>query len=131
MSTVDPDTMARLLRRRAASGPLWIGAEGDSMTPAIVTGARILIVAKRRPAWGEVWAVVGDDGAVFAHRFRRRAGGRYVFQGDGRLHSDRPVAASRLVGRVRRVDGPGGITRLGVGDRLRIAWIVLARRLSS
>ena len=55
--TTPPDTITRLLRRRAEVGTLWIDTIGNSMGRAIPAGARVRVVAASRPRRGEVWAM--------------------------------------------------------------------------
>ena len=83
------------------------------MGRAMPGGSRVLVVPGERMRRGQVWAFVEDDGRVLVHRFRRRAGDLHWFQGDANEHPDPPVGRGRLIGRVRRVDGPGPVRRLG------------------
>jgi hypothetical protein len=116
--TTPPDTIARLLRRRAESGPLWIDTTGSSMGRAIPDGARVRVVAVARPRRGEVWAMCDDEGRVIVHRALGVVGGRWWFQGDANRSPDLPVERDRLIGRVDEIDNAGRRRRLGASDRL-------------
>lgn len=99
---------ARLLRRRAAAGGLWLDVSGDSMRPTLRPPARVLVEATERPRPGEVWAFVGPTGAVAVHRYlRRQRDGRLLFRGDAVAYEDDAVAQEQLVGRVRRAEREG------------------------
>ncbi|MEM9032976.1 MAG: S24/S26 family peptidase [Actinomycetota bacterium] len=115
-----PVISARLLRQRAAAGGLELTAQGDSMAPTIPREATVEVVGRARPRPGEVWAFVGDDGAVLVHRYRRRVRDGLSFRGDGNRSNDAPVTTDHLIGRVVRVTTADGRTiRLGGTDRLR------------
>jgi hypothetical protein len=116
--TTPPDTITRLLRRRAASGTLWIDAVGSSMGQAIPDGARVRVVAVDRPRRGEVWAMCNDEGRVIVHRVLGVVGRRWWLQGDANRSPDLPVDLDRLIGRVDEVEAAGRRRRLGTSDRL-------------
>jgi hypothetical protein len=79
------------------------------MGRTIVPGSRVRLVHAARPRRGEVWAFVGDDGALVVHRVVRAAGvDAWVLQGDGNRGYDAAVPTARLVGRADRHVGPGG-----------------------
>ena len=111
--TTPPETIARLLRRRAEAGTLWIDTIGNSMGRAIPDGARVRVVAAARPRRGEVWAMCSDDGRVIVHRALGVVDGRWWLQGDANRSPDRPVGLDRLIGRVDEIDVAGRRRRLG------------------
>jgi hypothetical protein len=116
--TTPPDTITRLLRRRAESGTLWIDAVGSSMGQAIPDGARVRVVAVDRPRRGEVWAMCNDEGRVIVHRVLGVVGRRWWLQGDANRSPDLPVDLDRLIGRVDEVEAAGRRRSLGTSDRL-------------
>ncbi|HEX4983478.1 MAG TPA: hypothetical protein VFV63_17360 [Ilumatobacteraceae bacterium] len=116
--TTPPDTIARLLRRRAESGTLWIDTVGSSMGRAVPDGARVRVVAAARPRRGEVWAICNDDSRVVVHRALGVVDGRWWFQGDANRSPDLPIELARLIGRVAEVDIAGRRRRLRGPDRL-------------
>jgi hypothetical protein len=116
--TTPPDTITRLLRRRAESGTLWIDTVGSSMGRAIPDGARVRLVAVERPRRGEVWAMCTDGGRVVVHRVLGAAGGRWWLQGDANRSPDLPVELDRLIGRVDEVEVAGRRRSLGTSHRL-------------
>ena len=116
--TTSPDTVTRLLRRRAEAGTLWIDTVGNSMGRAVPAGARVRIVAASRPRRGEVWAMCDDDGRVIVHRVLGSVGDRWWLQGDANRSPDRPVGFDRLIGRVDEVEVAGRRRRLGAPRRL-------------
>ncbi len=109
----DPEATAAVLRRRLVTAPLWLPVAGSSMGRAIPTGARVLVESRPAPRRGEVWAFCTETGAVYVHRFLRRAGDQLWFRGDANSEVDVPIPAGLLVGRVvvTEVDGRG--RRLG------------------
>ena len=122
------EVKASLLRRRAATEPIWIEVSGMSMGRRL-PGERVLVAAGRNPRPGEVWAFVDDDGHVVVHRLNRHVGGRSWLQGDANPSSDVPVRADRLIGRVASVDVNGRIRSLGALERLRGRMLVESRGL--
>jgi hypothetical protein len=118
MSTTDPRSLARLLRRRAAGAPLEIDVSGSSMGPRMVTGSKAVVVAAARPRWGEIWAFFDTDAVIFVHRCVGRRRGQLRFWGDANPLIDGPVDPERLVGRVVAVRAPDGTPRaLGFTER--------------
>jgi hypothetical protein len=91
---------ADLLRRRVAAGPLWLPVQGRSMAGSIPGGCRVQVVAADRPRRGEVWAYRRPDGVLVVHRVRAVRAADVVFQGDGCVAVDPPVAPEWLVGKV-------------------------------
>jgi hypothetical protein len=128
-SGVPADVKASLLRRRAATQPIWIDVSGMSMGQRLPGGARVLVAAGLNPRRGEVWAFVDDDGHVVVHRLKRHAAGRSWLQGDANPSSDAPVPADRLIGRVTSVDMNGRTRSLGVAERWRGRLLLEARGL--
>ena len=116
--TTPPDTITRLLRRRAESGTLWIDAVGSSMGQAIPDGARVRVVAVDRPRRGEVWAMCNDEGRVIVHRVLGVVGRRWWLQGDANRSPDLPVDLVRLIGRVDEIEVAGRRRRLRPSDRV-------------
>ncbi len=90
--TTSPDTITRLLRRRAEAGTLWIDTIGNSMGRAVPAGARVRVVAASTatPRRG-----VGD---VRRRRTRHRAPGarcRSAIDGGCRATpTDHPIGRS-------------------------------------
>jgi hypothetical protein len=123
-----PERIASALRLTVSSNPLWLDASGTSMGRAIRPGSEIQVVAAQRPRRGQVWAFCDDAGTVVIHRCRGRRGGRFVFEGDATGHADRPVAATRLVGRVAAVRHDSRVRRLGRADTVIGALAILLRR---
>jgi hypothetical protein len=119
-----PETITRLLRRRAESGVLWIDTTGNSMGRAIPDGARVRVVAAGRPRRGEVWAMCNDDSRVIVHRALGGVDGRWWLQGDANRFPDPPVGLDRLIGRVDEIEVAGRRRRLG-GSR----WLLGRARL--
>jgi hypothetical protein len=128
-----PETMTRLLRRRAESGILWIDTTGNSMGKAIPDGARVRIVAAARPRRGEVWAMCNDESRVVVHRALGVVDGRWWLQGDANRIPDPPVGLDRLIGRVDEIEVAGRRRRLGASrwliGRARLDVAAIARRV--
>jgi hypothetical protein len=116
--TTPPETITRLLRRRAEVGTLWIDTVGSSMGRAVPDGARVRVVAVSRPHRGEVWAMCSDDGRVIVHRVLGVVDGRWWLQGDANRAPDPPVELERLIGRVDEIDIDGRRRQLGAFDRV-------------
>lgn len=114
-----PATTARLLRERAATGPLWIPVDGTSMGRTVPGGSRVHVVPAPAPRRGEVWAFCTAQGELFVHRYRGPVGDHHRFQGDARIRADDPVPADLLVGRVVELAG---------GRRPRGAWFGALQR---
>ena len=88
-----------------------IACEGGSMFPVIRHGDVVEVEPLRdAPAVGDVclaW-VVGPAGRVWAlHRLVGRDGDLFLLRGDNALREDPPVRRVQLVGRAKRVVGPG------------------------
>ena len=122
--TTPPETITRLLRRRAESGTLWIDTAGNSMGRAIPDGARVRVVAAARPRRGEVWAMCNDDSRVIVHRALGVVDGRWWLQGDANRSPDPPVGLDRLIGRVDEIEVAGHRRRLGASK-----WLIGRARL--
>jgi hypothetical protein len=118
---------AALLRARVASSRLWLRVHGASMGRAIPWGAEVLLAEAARPRRGEIWAFLRSDRRIVVHRYRRRANGAYVFQGDAKYAPDEPVAADVLVGRVVAVRTGDGVRNLSERARL-TGWVVESGR---
>ena len=116
--TTSPDTITRLLRRRAEVEALWIDTIGNSMGRAVPAGARVRVVAASTPRRGEVWAMCDDDARIIVHRALGEAGDQWWFQGDANRSPDLPVRLDRLIGRVDEVEVVGRRRRLGRSRRL-------------
>lgn len=120
--------LARALRASAASGELWLPVRGGSMGRSLRSGSTVRVVPGARPRRGEVWAFCTAGGTILVHRYRRAAGGEFIFRGDARAADDAAVPASRLVGRVVEVQRDGRRRRLGIGDRVVGLAVRAARR---
>ena len=127
MERMEPSTLAQLLRRRVAAGPLLIDVSGVSMGRRMVGARRVEAVRARRPVPGQVWVFVTEEGRLVAHRCLM-GGRRPRFQGDANSLPDGPVPPSCLVGRVSAVETAGGWKALGIADRL-CGVVVLGRHL--
>ena len=111
---------ARLVRGRLGAEGRWLAVDGGSMRPTIEPPAEVLVVPRRRPRIGEVWAFAAPDTSIVVHRYgRRRRGGGLVFRGDATAGADPPVDPAVLVGRAVAVRDGGGERTLGTLDRLR------------
>ena len=124
------DVGVQVLRRRLASGPLWLAVDGPSMSPSLAPPARVQLTAAGRPRPGELWAFGTHDGSLVVHRcLRRRRDGTYEFRGDAETDDDDPVPAERLVGKVVRAESAAGPVRLTRGWRRLLAsrWRGLRR----
>lgn len=119
--SVAAESMARVLRRRAACGELWIPLEGSSMLPTVEAPAEGLVGVAEHPRWGEVWAFVDSGGSITVHRVLGRGrGGRWIMRGDGAPRTDPPVYESVLVGPVRRMRRNGRTHDLGRSRRMAV-----------
>ncbi len=111
----DAGEYARLLRARAATTPLWVDVDGDSMEPVLRAPARVLVGPLSRPRVGEVWVFVDRDRLLRVHRcLHRRLDGDWVFRGDSADRTDSPVSLDRLVGPVHAAEdirGTGEVPR--------------------
>lgn len=124
-ATRNPDTVARVLRRRAGTSELWVEVTGPSMAPTIEGSASVRLVPAPRPRLGEVWAFVADDASVVVHRHLwRYRSGHLGFRGDGVGFDDPPVEERHLVGRVVTVRDSHGERRIR-----RSPWRILAAQL--
>jgi hypothetical protein len=73
---------------------------------------------------GALVVFVADD-ALISHRLVRRAGGRWVTHGDGRLAADPPLSPGQILGVVAAAYRDGQRCWPGRGERgLAWAWIV-------
>lgn len=126
----DPDTLARLLRRRADEGGLEVVVEGSSMGDVIASDSTVSIGSYRKARPGEVWAFVADTGRVVVHRVRRFEEGLVVTRGAGNSIDDHPISPARLIGPVMRATAPNGSTRtFATADRVRSAVSFRVRAL--
>ena len=117
LTALDASATARLLRRAAASAPLWIMARGDSMGRAIPTGSSVLIAPSSTPRRGQLWAYCDQSGGVVVHRYRRHTAAGHVLQGDTSAHPDSSVGDDQLIGRVTAVRRGDRVRSLGWSDR--------------
>jgi hypothetical protein len=132
LTALDASAKARVLRRAAASAPLWIVARGDSMGRTIPTGASVLVAPCSTPRRGEVWAFCDQAGEVVVHRYRRHTDAGHVLQGDTRGQPDAPVGEEQLIGRVAAVRRGGRVRTVGwrawcLGECQRLPRVVVAR----
>lgn len=127
---MDPDALARLLRRRVEDEPLEVPVSGPSMAGTIEAGSKVWVESQHQPNVGEVWVVVSDGAALVVHRVRQVHANEIVTRGSGNSLDDAPLARSRIVGRVRRCTSPEGKTRtFGTWDRRRAAVSFRLRRM--
>jgi hypothetical protein len=88
------DALAPLLRQAlAAEGRFRWQLRGRSMTPTLPTACQIEVIPLPEPAPLGALVVFAAGDRLIAHRLVRRAGGRWVTQGDGALAADAPLAA--------------------------------------
>lgn len=117
---VDPETTARLLRKRLVDAPLDLPVNGQSMGTTIRSGSKVTVSAPSEPRRGEIWAFVGADSGIVVHRVRHLTEDSMTGRGDGNPLDDRTVPRSHLIGRVDAATGPDGTTRrFGSWDRWR------------
>jgi hypothetical protein len=108
-----------LLRETLAKeGSFRFPLRGTSMRPTLPTECEIEVSPlPAKVPLGALIVFVSDD-TLIAHRLVRRAGGRWIAQGDGRLGPDRPLASEQILGLVSAAyqDGdpcwPTGASRL-------------------
>ncbi len=112
----DAAAKADLLRRAAATTPLWITGQGRSMGWTIPTGAEVLVAASTSPRRGQLWAYADEAGQLIVHRYRRRGRDGHVLQGDTCVRPDRPVRDGQLIGRVDQVRRRGRTRSVGWSD---------------
>ena len=101
--------IAAVLRRKAATQPLWIPVSGQSMGRSIGDG-RVRVAPAARPRRGEVWAFV-IEGRIIVHRFLGARHGRLWMQGDANPSPDPPVSGEVLIGKVVTVERGDGRER--------------------
>lgn len=128
----DAAAKVRLLRRAAATTPLWVGAKGSSMGWTIRSGSEVHVRTSASPRRGQVWAYCDDTGRLVVHRYRRRTEGGHVLQGDTCVRPDSPVDDARLVGKVVAVRRGGRTRSIGRTDVIfgasqRIPRVLVAR----
>ena len=130
MSSTEPEALAKLLRARAAAGPLRMEVSGSSMGRTIVSGSAVWIVGAERPRWGEVWAFSEPAGQIAVHRCVGQHRGSPRFWGDANPMPDQQPSSECLIGRVIRVEPPSGRPRsMGVLDQLGRSGLLWLRRL--
>jgi hypothetical protein len=139
VGAISAESIAGVLRRRAAAGDLWVPLEGSSMLPTIESPAEGLVGGFEHPKWGEVWAFVTSEGSVTVHRvLGRNRRGLWVMRGDGAPRTDGPVGEGALIGPVRALRCVGEVQGLrrsrAMALRLhlrrisgRLRWIVTRR----
>jgi CheY-like chemotaxis protein len=84
-----------------AGGTLWVRARGESMAPALPSGAlvRLRALDGAAPAPGDLVLAVLPTGAPALHRVVRVDGRVVRLRGDARLVDDPPVAADAVLAR--------------------------------
>ena len=73
---------------------------GTSMTPTLPPDCEVEIIPLPPAVPLGALIVFGDGDALIVHRLVRRAAGRWITQGDGRLGPDRPLAPEQVLGMV-------------------------------
>ncbi len=71
---------------------------GTSMTPTLPPDCEVEILPLPSVVPLGALIVFGDGDALIVHRLVRRAAGRWITQGDGRLGADRPLAPEQALG---------------------------------
>jgi hypothetical protein len=118
----DPETTARLLRRRLATDHLELPVTGESMGSTIRSGSTVRLTELSEPRRGEVWAFVGPGSGIVVHRVRHLTDESVTGRGDGNPLDDHTVPRSHLIGRVESATSPSGsVRRFGPFDRRRAA----------
>jgi hypothetical protein len=97
-----------------AGGGLWVRAHGQSMAPAVPSGARVHLAPLRPtgPRRGDVVFAVAPPGAI-VHRVVARWGSRVVLQGDTMAWSDPPMHSAQVLAAVDAVELPSGVEPIG------------------
>lgn len=123
-----PDTIASVLRHKAALRPLWIPVSGDSMGRALGRG-RVSVEPRPCPRRGEIWAF-SAEGRIVVHRVLGVRGRQVWLQGDANEVPDQPIHISALIGKVVVIENAAGDCRsLGRRSRLLGRALVDARAL--
>lgn len=88
-------------------------AKGDSMTPFIESGARIILDMSPKHVYrtGDIVAYIGSKGSLVVHRIiylpsSSSVRGTYMLKGDHNKGADRYVYPRRIVGKVQRIVYP-------------------------
>jgi hypothetical protein len=107
--------------------PLRVRVAGHCMAPLVQDGAIVEIEPARFYWPGDVLALARSGGQLVLHRvlgYRpTRRGYELITRGDATPLSDAPVAASRVLGRVRGGDCAPSVVRIPLRHRL---WAVLS-----
>ena len=98
-SSISATTWLPLLRDALArEGSFRFPLRGNSMRPTLPVECEIEVVPlPPRVRLGDLIVFVAGD-TLIAHRLVRRAQGRWIAQGDGRLGPDRPLAPEQVLG---------------------------------
>ena len=121
------DALAPLLRQAlAAEGRFRWQLRGRSMTPTLPPACQIEVVPLSEPTPLGALVVFAAGDRLIAHRLVRRAGGRWVTQGDATLAADAPLAADQILGVVAVAYRDGRRCWPARGARW-LAWFWIAR----
>ena len=127
------DALAPLLRQAlAAEGRFCWQLRGRSMTPTLPPACQIEVIPLPEPPPLGALVVFAAGDRLIAHRLVRRAGARWVTQGDGALAADAPLAADQILGMVAAAYRGRGVHTTGRrcwparGARW-LAWFWIAR----
>lgn len=112
------EALASLLRQTlAAGGRVRLLLQGRSMTPTLPSDCEIEAAPLAGPAPLGALVIFVADGRLVAHRLVRRAGDRWVTQGDGRPLPDAPLTADQIIGVVAAAYRDGRRCWPGPGER--------------
>jgi len=121
-------TLAPLLRQAlAAEGRFRWRLRGRSMAPTLPAACEIEVIPLPAPTPLGALVVFAAGDALIAHRLVRRAGGRWITQGDGCLTPDAPLAPEQILGVVAAAYRDGRRCWPGRAER-GLAWFWIARR---
>jgi hypothetical protein len=121
------EALTPLLRQAlAAEGRFRWQLRGRSMTPTLPPACQIEVIPLPEPAPLGALVVFAAGDRLIAHRLVRRAGGRWVTQGDGCLAADAPLTPKQILGVVQAAYQDGRRCWPGRGARC-LAWFWIAR----
>ena len=113
-----------------AGGAVWVRAPGGSMLPTIARGALVRVdsLPGGGVSKGDVVLALTDDGEPFLHRVVAVADGWITTRGDAAIHTDPPVALTRVIGLATAVRTADGDRMLGRRARRSVAVTMLTLR---